>query len=169
VKARDARARFLLTFVLLLVLELGTMVWAFGRNLDVPVNQATARAAASALSAMGADCGAKEDLVVCGSFSSVRIIFECTGVFPVGIFLAAVVAFPVAWGWRVLGVGLGVPAILAVNLGRVMSLLWLSDRFPRAVEWTHVVLWQTLMIVFVVAAWLLWARTAVRRPSASRA
>ena len=156
------RARFLLTFVLVLALELGIVVWGFGRNLDVALNRATATAVAGTMSLVGVPCDSDADLVVCASLSSVRIIFECTGAFPIGIFLAAILAFPATWKWKLLGVGLGVPAILAVNVGRLMSLMWVESRFPRAMDWVHVVLWPTLLVLFVVLLWLLWARAAVR-------
>ena len=159
----DARARFVLAFMLLLVVELGAVVWVFGQRLDGAVNRATARTSAAALNLVGAQCQADDDYVVCPSLSNVRIIFECTAVFPVGVFLAAVIAFPASWKRKLVGLGLGVPTILLVNVGRVMSLVWLTARFPSATEWVHVVLWQTLMIVLVVGIWLLWAGRAARQ------
>ena len=150
----DPRLRFLLWFTLTLGVELAIVVWAFDRQLDPPLNRATARSTAWALNLLGADCQAVGDLVTCPSLSTIRIIFECTAAFPLGIFLAAVLAFPSGWRWKVVGVAAGVPAILLLNLVRMMSLVWLGARYPHWADWMHVVLWQSAMVVFVALLWL---------------
>ncbi len=159
----DPRLRFLLWFALALGVELAIVVWAFDRQLDPWLNRATARSTASALSLLGVECQAQGELVTCASLSSVRIIFECTAAFPLGIFLAAVLAFPSRWGWKVVGMAAGAPAILLLNLVRVMSLVWLGARYPLWADWLHIVLWQSAMIVFVALLWLLWASWGRRR------
>jgi exosortase/archaeosortase family protein len=60
-----------------------------------------------------------ERMVVYGGFP-VKIIEECTGVYEVIIFAAAVLAFPTGWKKKAVGFGLGIPLIYFFNVMRIM-------------------------------------------------
>jgi exosortase/archaeosortase family protein len=73
------------------------------------------------------------------------------------IFLAAVLAFPAPWKWRLGGLVLGILAIQAINLVRVVSLYLTGVYFPRIFDASHTVIWQTVVILFGVLLWVFWA------------
>lgn len=94
---------------------------------------------------------------------SFEIIGECTAYYPVGIFVAAVCAFPARWFRKLLGIGLGVPAVLSINQVRLVSLCYVAHWFPEHFETFHVVVWQSLIVILTVVLWLIWATTLAGR------
>ena len=73
------------------------------------------------------------------------------------IFLAAVLAFPAPWRARLVGLAVGAVAIQAVNLVRVVALYLTGAYFPAWFDASHTVVWQTVVILFSVLLWILWA------------
>ncbi len=132
------------------------------------LNHATATALAGALWLLGADAQASGTLVTSKIFSA-EIITECTAIFPLMIFLAAVVAYPCAWKKKLWGMALGVPAILVINLIRLVSLFYIGYWFPSAFETAHLLIWQSLIIFFAVLLWLVWVEWFVHRYEAQHA
>jgi archaeosortase B (VPXXXP-CTERM-specific) len=94
---------------------------------------------------------------------SFRIIGECTAYYPCTIFVSAVLAFPAAWTRKLLGVVLGVPAVLLVNQVRLVSLCYIADAFPEQFETIHIVVWQSLIIFLTVLLWIVWVITLAQR------
>ena len=94
-----------------------------------------------------------------------HIIGECTAFYPMCIYIAAVLSFPSAWPRRLLGVLLGLPALLAINQVRLISLCYIKRSFPEQFETIHIVVWQSLIIFFTVVLWIVWVSTLGRRPS----
>jgi archaeosortase B (VPXXXP-CTERM-specific) len=90
---------------------------------------------------------------------SMEIIGECTAYYPVGIFVAAVCAFPARFTRKLVGIGLGVPAVLVVNQFRLISLCYVAHWIPQHFETLHVVVWQSLIVILTVVLWLIWATT----------
>jgi len=92
-----------------------------------------------------------------------KIIGECTAYYPISIFIAAVLAFPVPWLRRIVGVLVGVPILLVINQGRLISLCYLFRAYPDEFEMIHLVVWQSLIIFFTVFVWILWVTLYARR------
>jgi exosortase H (IPTLxxWG-CTERM-specific) len=132
------------------------------------LNGATAATLASALWLLGADAQAAGTMVTSKIFSA-EIITECTAIFPLMIFLAAVVAYPCAWKKKLWGMALGVPAIMVINLIRLISLFYIGYWFPSAFETAHLLVWQSLIIFFAVLVWLVWVEWFVHRYEAQHA
>jgi len=133
-----------------------TVVFFWGANtVERYVNLWTARSAAWALSLLGANGSAHADVVE-SSVSTIRIVSECTALYPTVIFVSAVVAFPSSWRHKTWA-AIGVPALVVMNLLRIVSLCYIDHWYPRSMETAHYVVWQSLMIFFTVVLWLLWA------------
>ena len=133
-----------LTFAALLAafqvsLTVGEGFWA---SLDT----ATASILASTLSLLGPEARADGGSVT-SSLCTVKIIRECTGAYPLGIFTAAVVAYPLSWRARLLGLLAGFPILLIVNQVRLVSLCYIDRWYPRALETAHMLVWQSLIVL----------------------
>jgi exosortase/archaeosortase family protein len=101
---------------------------------------------------------------------AVNIRNGCNGVEAMMIFLAAVLAFPAPWPARLSGLALGVVAIQAVNLVRVVALFLTGVYLPRFFDASHTLVWQTVVILFSVLLWIFWANRLAggREPAAAR-
>jgi archaeosortase B (VPXXXP-CTERM-specific) len=133
-----------LIFVVLLAafhvsLTVGERLWAV-------VDAATASLLAWSLSLFGLSARADGSLVM-SSLCSVKIIRECTAVHPIAIFCAAVVAYPLSWRARLLGLAAGSPILLLVNQVRLVSLCYIDRWYPSALETAHMVVWQSLIVL----------------------
>jgi archaeosortase B (VPXXXP-CTERM-specific) len=94
---------------------------------------------------------------------SVKIIEECTGIYEVLIFVAAVTAFPTGWKDKAIGIGLGVPLLYGFNVVRILFLVVVGHYWPDAFEFMHLYFWQATLIVMITSVWLLWIFQVVRR------
>ena len=98
------------------------------------------------------------------------IVPDCGAIPSFSIFASAVLAFPVAFRKRILGIGLGIPLLYAINLCRLatLALIGALDDTPSDKWFTfvHEYLWQGVFVVFVVAVWMLWIEFIVRERGA---
>lgn len=109
----------------------------------------------------GADTRVDEKLVFFGHFA-VKIIDECTGIYEMLIFSAAVLAFPTDWLRKAIGVLLGCPLIYLFNVLRIAVLMIVGRYWPFAFDFMHLYFWQATMIVMITSVWLLWIIVVVR-------
>jgi archaeosortase B (VPXXXP-CTERM-specific) len=93
----------------------------------------------------------------------VKIIDECTGLYEMLIFTAAVLAFPTSWAKRAIGVFLGCPLIYLFNVVRIAGLIVVGRHWSKAFEFMHLYFWQATMIVMITSVWLLWIVKVVQR------
>ena len=101
------------------------------------------------------------NLVSLGEFG-VRIIAECTGIFEVLIFLAAVLAYPTSWAKRAIGIGLGIPILYAFNVVRILVLIAVGRHWIELFDFMHLYFWQATLILMITSVWLLWIFKVVR-------
>lgn len=157
-----------LTFLILFVVLLGgsfTLIsinWVNDHVIE-PFTGGVARVSGATLDLLGQDVR-MQGTVIRGKRFAVNIRNGCNGVEAMLIFLAAVLAFPAPWRARLLGLVIGIVAIQAVNLIRVVALYLTGAYFPAWFDASHTVIWQTVVILFSVLLWILWAnRLAVPR------
>ncbi|MBI4560355.1 MAG: archaeosortase/exosortase family protein [Candidatus Hydrogenedentes bacterium] len=93
------------------------------------------------------------------------LVPECGAAELMGIFFAAVVAFPTRWWKKGLGVLLGVPLLYVLNLLRLACLAMIGawTRQGPTYEIAHQYIWQGIFIFFVALLWLVWVELMVRR------
>lgn len=99
--------------------------------------------------------------VVFGGFA-VKIVDECTGIYEMLIFSAAVAAFPTNIKNKVLGLIFGNPLIYAFNIVRIGGLIAVGHFHRESFEFVHVYFMQATMIVMITSVWLLWITQVVR-------
>jgi archaeosortase B (VPXXXP-CTERM-specific) len=93
----------------------------------------------------------------------VKIIDECTGIYEMLIFAAAVLAFPTSGAKRAVGLLLGCPLIYLFNVVRIAGLIWVGRYWSQAFEFMHLYFWQATMIAMITSVWLLWIVKVVQR------
>lgn len=120
------------------------------------------------LSAIGTPAHAEGRFVV-GEGLRIEIIRECTAVHPAILFLAAVVGYPSGWRAKLLGAALGLPALMAINLLRLVGVCYVGSVRPAFFETAELLVGQSLIFVATLLLWLAWAVLLVPRHDTRRA
>ena len=89
---------------------------------------------------------------------AVSIEAGCNGVEATIVLIAAVIAFPANWPSRLLAVGLGFLAIQAMNILRIISLLYLGNWNMTFFSWVHLYLWPALIMLDVLVVFIFYLR-----------
>jgi exosortase H (IPTLxxWG-CTERM-specific) len=97
---------------------------------------------------------------------AISIERACNGVEAVIILVSAMLAFPAPWKNRLIGIGLGFIAIQALNLVRIISLFYLGQWNRVWFDWFHLYLWQALIVLDALIAFLIWLRYLPRGSAA---
>ena len=100
-------------------------------------------------------------LVVFQGFS-VKIIVECTGIFEIMIFSAAVLAFPTSIRKKAIGLFLGAPLLYLFNVVRIIVLILVGRYWFSIFDFMHIYFWQATLILMITSVWLLWIFKVVR-------
>jgi len=82
---------------------------------------------------------------------------ECTGVFVCVLLVSFILAYPASWSARALGLGIGIPLLLAVNVLRLATLARIVEFYPEAFFYLHEYVWQGIFTVFVLVGAIAWA------------
>jgi archaeosortase B (VPXXXP-CTERM-specific) len=112
-------------------------------------------------SVAGAEVVVNGALVSIDGFS-LEIIDECTAVFSSIVYSACILAYPTTIRKKGIGVALGIPALYAINILRLVILAQVGLTRPALFEFVHVYLWQASFIIFVVVIFLLWLKFVVK-------
>ena len=125
------------------------------------VNNASAWLAWSALRLAPVPGHVEGSVIVLGG-KTFQVIDECTGVFEMLIFIAAIVSYPASLRKKLLGVLFGVPAIYAFNLLRIVFLALVAVYWVQSFRFFHLYFWQVSMVLVIAVLWLIWLRRIVR-------
>jgi exosortase H (IPTLxxWG-CTERM-specific) len=82
----------------------------------------------------------------------------CDAIEPAWFFSAAVLAFPGSWRRKPVGLAVGVVAILALNLVRIVSLYFIGLHLRWFFPAAHQELWPVVFIVASLGLWIAWIR-----------
>ena len=100
---------------------------------------------------------------------AVSIEAGCNGIEAALVLAAAILAFRAPWKARLAGFVVGLAAVQALNVLRVVSLFYIGQWSVRAFDWAHLYLWQALIMLDVLVVWLLWLRWVSARGQPARA
>ncbi len=122
----------------------------------VPIQRATAQATLALVHILG-EQGARFEAILYhpGGFGY-EISHGCTGFLPAAFVLVGMLAYPASARSRMVGILIGVPFILALNLARLVHLFVVGVRWPAMFDLAHEVIWQAVMVVSVFLVWLGW-------------
>lgn len=109
-----------------------------------------------------------QEVVVQGRFLTgpgfgVEVIEECTGAYEVLIFWAAVIAYPVRWRAKLIGVIGGLIVLPAINVVRMVVLFYVGTYKPDWFDLMHTYFWQATLILMITVVWILWIRLVASR------
>lgn len=94
-----------------------------------------------------------------------RIVKNCDAIEVHILFASAVLAFPTSWRRRALGLGLGLPALVALNITRICSLYFIGSSAPASFELFHLEVWPLVLVACAALLFLVWANWSERRAS----
>jgi exosortase H (IPTLxxWG-CTERM-specific) len=161
--ARRRSLGFLARFVILLVaFYLVVASHPVNDAVIVPFTGWIARASGKVLNVLGERVTVTGTQIQAIGFG-VNIENGCNGVETALLLAAAVLAFPARWRQRLIGFFFGFLAIQAVNMIRVVSLVWIGRHKPALFDSSHTVIWQSAVVLFGVLIFLLWASRQTRR------
>lgn len=89
---------------------------------------------------------------------AVAIEAGCNGVEAAIVLIAAMLAFPAPWRYRLVGIAIGIVAVQVLNIVRVISLFYIGQWDIAVFEWAHHYVWQALIMLDVLVVWLIWVR-----------
>jgi archaeosortase B (VPXXXP-CTERM-specific) len=92
---------------------------------------------------------------------SMEVVGECTGLYEMLIFLAAMIAYPSSYKKKLIGAGLGLPLLYVINIIRMMFIAIVGNWSPKSFDFMHMYFWQVAMILIILAVWVLWIEKVV--------
>lgn len=159
-------ARFLLQFFLYMALFFAlSSPRPMDRALVTPFTSGISAVSAAAGHAVGLETRTSGTRIVSPRFA-VDIKNGCNGLETWFLFAAAVLAFPARWREKAVGLAIGLVAIQAINVVRIVVLFWLGVDAPALFQKTHAVVAPAVVILAGVGLFLAWA-LRVTRPSAA--
>ena len=155
--------RFLVIFAVLMGVYYAatttkTMKAFFERYLEF-----NADASVAVLHTCGFDNVSRNGKQLVSSKGSISVERGCDAVEPTALFVAAVLASPVAFGAKLPAVLAGALILAVVNLIRIISLFLSAVYWRKAFDMLHLDVWQAAFILLAILMWALWASWAVRR------
>ncbi len=150
-------------FLLFLVFQIGLFVVELSRPIQValviPFTESIAATSAWLVKSFDPDVISKG--VVLRDMDTgfaVAIQAGCNGVEATIVLVAAMIAFPSPWNWKLIGISVGFIAIQIMNLLRIITLFYLGQWNETAFQWAHLYIWQALIMLDVLIVFLIWLR-----------
>ena len=155
--ANSKALRFLSLFLLIFGICYFFFGLAPGVRLGVikPFTAFLAKAVTAIINLFGASAWT-EGTIVRSPGSSINIAMGCDGIEASSLFLAGVLAFPTSWRAKLIGIGLGIPSIQAINVVRLVGLYYAGVYLPSIVEGLHVYVAQTIVILLSTVILIFW-------------
>lgn len=95
-----------------------------------------------------------------------RVVPDCGAIPSLSIYLAAVLAFPVAWRKCFIGAIAGLATLYGINIIRLVVLAFVGayDSTPdqKIFTFIHEYVWQSIFLLFVVCVWIAWIELIVK-------
>jgi len=171
--ANAVAVRFCVLFpVLLLLCWVALQRPEVNRYLVLPFATLIATLAAAILGLLNAGASLN-GAVITGPGVALVVVDRCSTLFEMGIFLAALIAYPARLWAKLFGALLGVGCIFLLGLGRVVALYHIGRDAPGFFELAHIHAGQSLLILLIALLWIYWverfAQPTVARPPAAAA
>jgi len=120
-----------------------------------------ASSAAFLLDLFGADTTVQGTTLFVGK-RAVEVVRGCDAMEPIALYVAAMLAVQIRPRAKLLGLAVGVPALMFLNVLRIVTLSWISLRAPEWFETAHVTVGQTVFVLCTLCLWFFWVFRALR-------
>jgi archaeosortase B (VPXXXP-CTERM-specific) len=100
-----------------------------------------------------------------------NVTSECTAVNAVFLFISFILAYSSTFRSKAVGLIIGIPLIMVVNILRLVVLGWVTEYWPKYSHLFHDYVWETIFLFFIVTLWFIWINLVVNRektPAVSR-
>ncbi len=87
-----------------------------------------------------------------------EIYYRCTGFLPLAFLTASILAYPGTLRHKCVGLAVGLPILIALNLMRLVHLFYIGVHDPALFDLAHAVLWEGLLILAILGLWFAWTR-----------
>lgn len=153
-----------LRFVTIMVAFTGVVLAVYHDNalgvLLAPVTTATARLTLAVLQWFNIDAACLATVLSHPGGFAYDISYRCTGVLPAAFLVVAILAYPASPRRKCAGLALGVPALIGLNLARLVHLFYLGVYHRTMFDVAHAVLWEGILISAIFGLWFGWTRWA---------
>jgi exosortase H (IPTLxxWG-CTERM-specific) len=127
-----------------------------GQNvLVVPLNRHLAWMTEKFIRLVGVHASSSGGVVSLSGFA-VEIKNNCNAIYEVGLYTAAVWAYPASWRQRLTGTLIGAGVLYVVNFLRILTLLTVGLLYRSWFEATHLYAWQLVFLLVVGGCWIAW-------------
>lgn len=92
-----------------------------------------------------------------------EIYYRCTAVPAVALLAALAAATPASLRFKLIGLSLGVPVLVGLNLVRLVQLFHAGVFYPGLFDLAHGLLWEIVFVLATLGLWWMWARWAAYR------
>jgi len=92
-----------------------------------------------------------------------EIYYRCTGILPMAFLTVSILAYPGPLRQKFVGLAVGVPILIALNLTRLVHLFYIGVHSPAAFHIAHKIVWETLIILAIIGLWLGWTKWSHKR------
>ncbi len=156
-KVAKQRLQFFLKFVIGICAAIAILSLAIvDAHVVRPFSVMQTRAAAVVLRAAHQDVHASGTLLAQKAYA-VDVKNGCNGIEALALLVVAIGAFPAPWRARLLGIVVGAVLLIGVNIVRIVSLFVILRDYPKAFEFSHIVVWQVVLFLLVVAFFVKWS------------
>ncbi|QJR14945.1 exosortase H [Usitatibacter palustris] len=157
---------FAITFVVLLVVLFALELTPIGQSVVIPWTEFVAKMSAGLVTTFDGSAMAQGKALF-NPTTGFGVVIEagCNGVEAMLVLLAGILAYPASWRAKAIGLAVGVVAIQALNVVRIVSLFYLGQWNMQWFEWAHLYVWQALIMLDALIVWLLWMRSVGAGPA----
>lgn len=121
----------------------------------VPLNRHLAWMTEKVVRLVGVHAASAGGVVSLAGFA-VEIKNNCNAIYEVGLYTAAVWAYPASARDRLLGTVIGAAVLYVVNFARILTLLTVGLLYRSWFEATHLYAWQAIFLLVVGTCWIVW-------------
>jgi len=150
--------RFITTFViLLLALYIVVYLPPVREHLIGPFTVGITTVSGWIIQLFGGEIWVRGNMLSIPGFA-VQVLDMCNGVEATIIFWAAIIAFPSPVLYKIKGLIIGTLTVHALNIVRIISLLYLGAYNREWFHWVHWYVWDALIMLDILIVFLAWIR-----------
>lgn len=132
----------------------------FKLNMHPKLNAFYAAVSSLILNLLGYQTTVSNSLIQSSLFS-IDIEQGCDALEPIGLFTAAVIAYPVAIRKKLVGLLIGPFLLCILNIIRIVSLFFIGIYYQKIFEVMHIEVWQVLFILLSTALCFVWIKWSI--------